>query len=314
MAIQFRCYQCKTLLRLPHASPGQVIRCGRCKFELRLQPPAAGTAMSADRMQMWRTLPPPPPQHAVQADQSSTRFWHDVANETVAIHQANPVRSPVKESSLTDRSFESGFVPQPQAYREDYKYKPQRKRKKSNDWIKNLLAFFAFVMFICCGGFTVLGLLYNPYTARTTLTCKRYTVSAPGFKVEVKNNTQESQGAKNFRTGSQFEIGFTYNATGSYTSLEQIKKNMQSRGIRDISIVNTNGLNGVHYTSPKSFNSSATHEGAIYPINEGLLILVYVNGADLPNARGIARRSGEENRAIDNPERFFDSLTAVGNP
>ncbi len=307
MSIEFRCYRCRSLLRVASAKAGQLIQCGKCKYTLQLQPPSKDAALRSDQIQTWRTLPPPPPPGAVQATPDTERYWQDVSRETVAAQQSNlPAFREIDTGFITEDSYAT----ERQLPREVRR--PRRRSKGQGlQVLQTLLALVAGIAFLFCGGIVILAIAYNPYMATATLRSSGFAVDAPGVLRRGSSMKQsESQAAVSWNSGSLFEIGLYRSSDLGGVTIDHYVAGIKAQGASNVHQIQRAGRYGVHY-SMSSVGALPPHEAEVFPVSAGLLIVVYVCGSDAKAATGkTTKLSPEQCRKIDKPDLFFDSLRA----
>ena len=314
MAIQFRCYSCRALLRLANARPGLLVGCGRCGELMELQPPPADAPLSSDRLQTWRSLPAAPGS-AGPPNPDDARYWHQAAGEALAPRRPAP---PPRVTRMPTRDpMAMAFDDAAAGVRDDYvpppPRVPYRAPRRSRGWegLKTALAIAsAALVLLCCGGIVAVW-RFNPFTASTTLTSGRYKATAPGWPVKTKSSGGASSASRSWRTGSVFELGIYREATASDASLDEYMQSVRFRGGADVRRVQRGELIGMHYRLPVG-QSMPQHEAEVFPLPEGLLLMIYINGSDIADREGKPRRrTAQESREIDDPDAFFASLETV---
>lgn len=137
-----------------------------------------------------------------------------------------------------------------------------------------------------------------------------FSAKAPG-RLAARNASMSSNevGILNPRTGSQFQLihmrseGFrTVNPDAFIQGLK-----LRSRSV-DTKPTTRLGMQGVHFFAEKSLNS-ADSEGEVFPIADGVLIVLYQPGSSLADVKGREiKYEGQKEREIDRVEEFFASL------
>ena len=186
------------------------------------------------------------------------------------------------------------------------------KRHRKSDSGKVVLKALAIVagifgvsLLLCCGG---VGIFFYAMSGKQTITLAGYSVSAPATqRVNAPSpaNTQAVQLANRF-TKSHFAM-LHLQQPGLTTELYMQGLAMQGR-VMGRQPVSRAGLAGIHFEYGGG-GGLPKHIGEAFQTNQGVILLMYANGADLAVLEGKSvRMDRNQTQGMDKPDEFFASL------
>ncbi len=311
----FACPHCKQLFEGNPANEGRKGKCSNCSEVFVIEkylPPERPPSIPIAEVIPSRQVPsnpttqtqPSTPKPSKRPPQPSPR------NKTAD----DPFASDLSQLLPPPNFSAPSHYPPATSYQAPKAARKKKRKSGSSSGVFKILAIIGGVLglglVVCCGGALV---LVAVATSKSTISAGGYSTQAPGRSSPTPKfpDVVESQGVINPLSRSEFGILLVKSKDPNIVLTPQmIVDRVRSQGaLRSQEPKSRAGLNGIRYQAIR-IPGVAAHTCEIYPVNNGLLFVMYMSGFELAAMKGSKYRNTKEwCDSQDNPEAFFESLT-----